>query len=166
MVLIVIAILGSVAWWLFSTRAAREQEAKAFVREVATRLAFHSDRKILDLRLGREAQVQYPPSFRERVIERLRGFGQPAGEITVKGDVFFESYFFKPGGLLRAEVQYPAHHVYIDMTISHPQLWFQIDTLNVSWRPLGGTPGAEDQDPALQEPALEQPPAPEAPPAG
>lgn len=164
MAVIVAAILAGLGWWLFSSRAGREQEAKAFVREVATRLAFHSDRKILDVRLGREAQVRYPPSFRDRVIERLRGFGQPAGEVTIKGDVFFESYFFKPGGLLRAEVQYPAHHVYIDMTISHPQLWFQIDTLSVSWRPREGTPGAQDEDPAMQEPPLEQPAVPQPPP--
>ena len=138
LLLIVVAILVALGWWLFSARAARAQEAKAFAREVATRLAFDLDRKVLDLRLGREAQVRYPPSFRDRLIERLRGFGRPAGPIEVKGDVVFTSHFFQPSGLLRAELSYPEMRVYLDLTISHPQMWWQIDTIMLSWEPIAG----------------------------
>lgn len=139
--LVVIAILVAIGWWLVSARISREQEAKAFVREVATRLAFDFDRKILDVRLGREAQVRYPPSFRDRMVEKLRGFGRPADEITIRGDVVFTSHFFQPSGLLRAELTYPDKRVFIDMSISHPQMWWQIDTLSLIWEPTAGAAG-------------------------
>lgn len=136
--LIVLAVLVALGWWLVSTRAAREKEAKTFVRDVARQLAVDLDRKVLDVRLGREAQVRYPPSFRDRLIEKLRAFGRPAEEIEVKGDVAFTSYFFQPSGLLRAVLTYPQTHVYLDMTISHPQMWWQIDSIVAIWEPVAG----------------------------
>ena len=138
MLLVVVALLVALGWWLFSARAKRAEEAKTFVRHVATRLAFDFDRKVLDVHLGREAQVRYPPSFRDRLLDKLRAFGRPANEIGVRGDVVFTSHFFQPSGLLRAELVYPETRVYIDMTVSHPQMWWQIDTLSLMWEPLAG----------------------------
>lgn len=151
--LIVVAILGGIGWWLVSSRLQREQEAKAFVREVATRLAFEFDRKILDVRLGREAQVRYPPSFRDRIVDKLRTFGRPADGIGVRGDVMFTSYFFQPSGLLRAELTYPDKRAYIDLTISHPQMWWQIDTLSLIWEPLGSASPRAAPEQSLAPPA-------------
>ena len=140
MALIVLMLLAGLGWWLFSARESRAQEAKAFVREVAARLAFDLDRKVLDVRLNREAQVRYPPSFRDRLIDRLRGFGRPTGDIEVKGDVVFTSYFFEPSGLLRAALTYPQMRVYLDLTVSQRHMRWQIDTINLSWEPIADAP--------------------------
>lgn len=154
LLVIVLAVLGGGAWWLFVAKRQSEEGARAFAREAATRLALHFDQKFLDVRLGREAQVSYPPSFRERLLNRLRQLGVPAQEIELEGEVTFTSHFFEPKGQFRARLNYPTKPAYLDLTVSNRQTW-QIDRLNLTWDP---TPVA------TPEPALAISPTPVATP--
>ena len=133
MVLILVAVLGGIVWWLNSARQQSEQEARAFARDVATRLAFDLDRKLLDRVIAPEQVAKYPPSFRDRIINKLRGFGRPTGEVEVNGDVYFTSHFFSPVGTFHAKVNYPNTPAGIHLSISRPRGWWQIDDMNVSW---------------------------------
>lgn len=135
LVLIVVAILGGIAWWMYSARDQREAEAKQFARTVATRLAFDLDRKLLDRVIAPERVARYPPSYRDRIIDKLRGFGRPVASPEVSGDVFFTSGFFSPTGTFRADLQYPDMPAAIYLAVSQPKGWWQIDDINVSWDP-------------------------------
>ena len=148
LVIILVAIFGGIAWWLHASREGTEQEAKEFARDAATRLAFDLDRKFLDRVIAPEQVTKYPPSYRDRVIAKLRGFGRPIAPVEVSGDVFFTSQFFQPNATFRADLKYPTMPAAIYFNISRPRGWWQIDQLNVSWE---------------QAPPPEPPPAPPPP---
>ena len=149
LVLVVLAIFGGIAWWLVSSRQQSEKEAREFARDTATRLAFNFDRKFLDRVIAPERVAKYPPSYRDRVVEKLRGFGRPTEPVEVDGQVLFTSYFFNPTASFRAQLKYPGMPAALHLTVSRPRGWWQIDDLNVSW-----------EQPPPPEPA----PAPEIPP--
>lgn len=133
MVLIVVAIIAALGWWVILSRQESEAQARDFARDAATRLAFDFDRKFLDRTIAPERVSKYPPSFRERIVERLRGFGRPTAPPEMTGDVVFTSYFFQPSGTFRARVQYPQMPVEIHLAISRPKGWWQIDDLVIWW---------------------------------
>ena len=133
LVLIVVAVLGGITWWLYASRQQSEEAAKNFARDVATRLAFDFDRKLLDRVIAPEQMAKYPPSYRERVVEKLRTFGRPTSPVEVTGQVLFTSHFFNPVGTFRAQLNYPGMPAALHLAISRPRGWWQIDDLNVSW---------------------------------
>ena len=153
LVLVVVAIIIGVAWWLIKSRQQSEIEAKNFVRETATRLAFDLDRKLLDRVIAPEQVAKYPPSFRDRVIQKLRGFGRPSGSVDVEGELFFTNHFFLPSGNFRAKLTYPTTPVVLYLAISRPKGWWQINELNISWDqapPPPPPPTAEEMAPVPQ----------------
>ena len=135
LLLILLAIFGGGAWWLTISKRQSETGARAFAREAAARLALRFDQKFLDQRLGPEAQVRFPPSFRERLFNHMRELGVPTPEIELDGSVRFTSYFFEPEGQFRARLNYPTKPAYLDLTVSHPHALWQIDYLNFTWDP-------------------------------
>ena len=133
LVLIVLAILGGVYAWLVTSKHQSEAEARAFAAEAGTRLAFQFDRKFLDTHIAPDKQTHYPVSFRDRLLDRLRGLGIPAGPVDVDGDVTFTSQFFQPVGQFRVRLNYSAAPAFLYLTVSHPHEWWQIDTINLTW---------------------------------
>lgn len=131
--LIVVALIGAGAWWLVTAKAETEQEARAFAAEVGKRLAFDYDGKYLSLHLAPKAQVAYPPSFRDRLIENLRRQGKPTQPVAVTGKVEFTSYFFEAKGSFRVEIDYASAPAYLDLVVSHPKALWQIDGMNFTW---------------------------------
>ena len=150
LLLIVLAILGGIVWWLFSSRAQAEADARAFGKEAATRFAYDFDQKFLSAHLGKEAQMKYPPSFRDRFFERLRRLGKPTGGPDVQGDVLFTSQFFLPVGEFSCHLQYPNAPAIIALGISRPTGRWQIDYINLTWTPPG--------EPAAPAPDFKAPP--------
>ena len=142
MILILLAIVGGICWWLYYSRDKSERDARAFAEEAATRLAFHCDDNFLKVRLGHEARVTYPPSFRERFFTRVRTLGTPSGTPECNGEVRFTSQFFQPAGEFMCRVTYPHAPATISFAISRPNGWWQIDYLNLTYTPPG--------DPAVQ----------------
>ncbi len=156
LVLVVVAIIIAIAWWLITSRQQSEAEAENFVRETATRLAFDLDRKVLDRVIAPEQVAKYPPSFRDRVVQKLQGFGRPTGAVEVEGELFFTNYFFQPSGNFRAKVTYPTTPAVLYFAISRPKGWWQINELNISW----------EQAPPPPPPAIEEVPPAGPPPSG
>lgn len=135
LLLVLLAIFGFGFWWLYSSRVASEQQARAFAAEVASRLAVNHDRKFLDVRLGPEARAKYIASWRDRLMNYLQEFGVPAQPTEVAGKVDFTSWFFEPHGTFRVQVKYPNRAAYFDLEVSRGMAMWQIDSLNFIWYP-------------------------------
>jgi len=134
LLLILLAILGGGYWLLISSREKREKEAWAFARDAATRIVVQQDMRFLDRTLSPKAQVLYPPSWRERLMTRIREPGPPQSEPRMRGQLFFRSQFFNPEGEFIVEWDFPTGPASIDLKISHPQALWQIDGINWTWQ--------------------------------
>ena len=135
LILIVLALIGGGAWWLFTSKRQSETDARVFAQQAAERMAIQFDRKFLDQHLGPEAQVQFPPSFRERLLNHLRELGVPSPQIDLEGKVTFTSRFFEPSGQFRARLMYPEKPAFLDLAVSRPHAHWQIDYLNLTYVP-------------------------------
>ncbi|HSH38155.1 MAG TPA: hypothetical protein VK993_05160 [Chthoniobacterales bacterium] len=133
LVVVLLAIVGGIAAWLFAARARSEAEAREFARDAATRLAVDLDRKFFDRAIAPDRVAKYPPSYRDRVIDKLRGFGRPIAPVELEGSVSFTSHFFQPTATFRAHLRYPQMPANLYLTISRPRGWWQIDDMNISW---------------------------------
>lgn len=135
MLVILLLIFGGIVWWLNSSRQDAQKAIRAFAAEATKQTVVNLDAKYLNLYMSPAAQVQYLPSWRDRLIDRLRGFGVPAQPIEVEGDVSFTSYFFDPHGLFRAELKYPTTSARLELGISRGMTMWQIDTIDLIWTP-------------------------------
>ncbi len=113
----------------------REKEARAFANEAARRIVLQRDQRFIDFNLTQKAQVTYPPSWRYRMLEFIRGAGTPNPEFHMKGDVVFTNQFFDPQGTFIAQFDYPTGPGYLELHVSHPGALWVIDDLNWTWQP-------------------------------
>jgi hypothetical protein len=132
---ILLLILGGIAWWLYSSRRDAEKSAHLFATEVAKRVAVNFDEKYLHVNLSPDAQKTYLKSARARLLERLREMGVPAQPIEVEGQVYFTSYFFDPRGTYHAKLKYPTTSAQLDMDISRGMTVWQVDSIILPWTP-------------------------------
>src|SRR5436190_23518948 len=85
LLVIVLLIVGGIAWLGYSSRRGAEKDARIFASEVVTRAAVNYDGKFLHIHLSPDAQIQYPTSWRDRTLDQLRGFGVPVQPVDVQG---------------------------------------------------------------------------------
>ncbi|MGI8821368.1 MAG: hypothetical protein ACR2ID_10960 [Chthoniobacterales bacterium] len=148
LLVIVLATVGGIAWWLFATRAASEKAARDFAHEAGLKLGREFDRKFLDVRIGSEVQTRFPSSFRDRLIDHLKRLGVASEEVEVEGDLTFTDRFFKPHGAMKVHLLYPdGMKAVLYLSISNPHGWWQFDYLNLAWYPPGQTAPAEGSEP-------------------
>jgi hypothetical protein len=141
LLVIVLLILGGIAWLGYSSRRGAEKDARIFATEVIKRATVNYDGKFLHIHLSPDAQIQYPTSWRDRILDQLRGFGVPAQPVDVQGDVTFTSYLFDPKGTFRAQLNYPAMSAKLELDVSRKMSLWQIETFNLTWNPPpGATP--------------------------
>jgi hypothetical protein len=141
--LIVLAVLGGIGWWLFTSRDQSGQAARAFAREAGLKLGREHDQKFLDVHIGPEVQTRYPPSYRERLLTKLRGLGVASDDVQVEGDVAFTSHFFSPHGRFKVLLGYPdTRKAELYLVVSNPHPWWQIDEINLVWYPPATGAGA------------------------
>lgn len=132
---IVLLLLGGIVWWLYSSRADAEKNARIFAAEVAKRVAVNYDEKYLHVHLSPDAQRTYLRSARDRLLDRLRELGVPAQPIEVEGSVNFTSYFFDPRGTYTAKLKYPTKSAELVLDISRGMTVWQVDAINLPWTP-------------------------------
>ena len=133
LLLIILAILGGGTWYVYSSRQTAEKNCREFAALVAERVTVHYDEKFLHIRLGPDAQKRFLQSVRDRMITQLRQFGTPAQPIPLKGEVQFQSGFFRPMGTFRATLKYPNTTAYLDLTISSGMTVWQVDDIYLTW---------------------------------
>lgn len=132
-IIILVAILGAGAWWLFSTKKQSEKEARAFGRDMIEHLAVQHDLAFFSNNLGPQAKLDYPPSTQQYLISKLTELGVPAQPIKIDESITFESQFFSPRGIFTATLNYPSQPAKLELAISHPVGKWQIDNLTMTW---------------------------------
>lgn len=132
-IIVLVAILGAGAWWLFSTKKQSEKEARAFGREMIENLTVKHDKDFFAGNLGPLAKTDYPPSQQQYLIAKLTELGVPTQPIKIDENVTFESQFFAPKGYFTAHLNYPSQPATMELAISHPVGKWQVDNLTVTW---------------------------------
>ena len=133
-VIILVAIIGGIAWWLFSTKAQSEKEARKFGRDVIESLAVKHDVSFFVQNLGPQGKLDYPPSTQQLVQQKLTEMGTPSQPIKIDENVTFESKFFSPRGFFTAHLNYPSQPVTMELAVSHPVGKWQVDNLTITWK--------------------------------
>lgn len=135
LVIIVLAVVGGILWYLYSTKASTDRDARRYGHEVVNRLAVKHDRALLDQDLAPQAKMENPPSQRDYLIQRFAQFGVPAQPIEIDDNVTFDSYFFSPHGFFTAHLNYPGQPVTLQVAISQGDTKWLIENITF-------TPGA------------------------
>ena len=132
--IVVLAILGGAAWFVFSSRSDGEKNGRAFANEVIQKVVVEYDEKYMEQRFSPAARLQYLPYWRSRMMQYLRGFGPLAKPPETKGDITFTSHFYDPRGTFRSDLTYANTTAYVELTVSKGIRW-QIDEINLVWNP-------------------------------
>jgi hypothetical protein len=128
-VFILLAIVGGICWYLYSTKAATDREARQYGHDIINRLAVNHDVSVLNDELNPELRTKTPPSAREYIIQRFTQLGVPQQPIQIEDNVTFDSYFFSPHGFFTAHLNYPGQGLLLQIAISHPQTKWQVDDI-------------------------------------
>jgi hypothetical protein len=137
LVFIVLAIIGGIMWYLYSTRSSTQADAIRYGHDVIDRLVVKHDRSILDNDLAPQAKMEMPPSQRDYLIQRFAQFGVPQQPIQIEDNVTFDSYFFSPHGFFTAHLNYPAQGVTLQVAISQGTTKWLIENITMS---IGNAP--------------------------
>jgi hypothetical protein len=137
LVFIVLAIIGGIMWYLYSTRSSTQADAIRYGHDVIDRLVVKHDRSILDNDLAPQAKMEMPPSQRDYLIQRFAQFGVPQQPIQIEDNVTFDSYFFSPHAFFTAHLNYPAQGVTLQVAISQGTTKWLIENITMS---IGNAP--------------------------
>src|SRR5687767_3944359 len=106
LLIILLALLGGGVWFLYSSRAEAQKKARQFAEQIVQSMAVNYDVKFLNGHMTPQAQVNYIPSWRDRMVQHLKSFGPLTKPIETKGDLTFNSVFFDPHGMYQSELTY------------------------------------------------------------
>ena len=159
--IIVLALLGGVVWFLYSSRTDAVRDAHTFAHQTAQKVAVEFDDRYLRTHLNPEYQITHPPSWRVRFFDMLRDFGPITKPIETTGDVQFSSQFFDPHGTYRSTLNYAASTEHLEITISKGMSGWRIDEITIAWNPK---PKPTPSPAAAMTPSPTPSPTPTAPP--
>ena len=142
LVVIVLAILVGIWWYLHSTKTSTERDAIQYGHDVINRLVINHDRSVLDNDLAPQAKMEMPPSQRDYLIQRFAQFGAPSQPIQIEDSVSFDSSFMglisaNPRGIFTAHLNYPAQPVTMQLAISQGATKWLIENITIS---MGNAP--------------------------
>jgi len=132
-VIILLALLGAGAWWLYSHKSAMDKEGRAFGRQMIEELAVKHNLAFFTDNLGPQAKLDYPPSQQQYILSKFQELGVPAQPIKIEENMVWESQFFEPKGYFTAHLNYPARSGTAQIAISHPVGKWQLDNLTLTW---------------------------------
>ena len=133
-IIILLALLGGILWFVYSSRTDAARDAKKFANEVVKKVAVDFDDKYLHVHLSPEGQRTYLPSVRERMFARLREFGPLTKPPEAKGDVVFSSGFFDAHGAFKADLVYSNFTANLEIEISRGAMW-QVEQIALTGSP-------------------------------
>jgi hypothetical protein len=131
--IVLLAVVGGIIWWLFSTKEASDRDARAFGRKMIQSLAVQHDKDFFANNLGPQARMEFPPSNQQYMIGKLTEMGAPTQPIKIEENITFESKFFSPRGFFTAHLNYPGQGATMELAISHPVSKWQVDNLTLTW---------------------------------
>jgi len=137
LILIVLAILVGLWWYLHSTKASTEQDGIRYGHDVINRLVINHDRSVLDNDLAPQAKMEMPPSQRDYLIQRFVQFGSPNPPIQIEDNISFDPVLgglisTNPHGIFTAHLNYPAQAVTVQLAISQGTTKWLIENITVS----------------------------------
>jgi hypothetical protein len=133
--IIVLALVGGIVWFLYSSRKDADRDIRAFAQLTAQKIAVDFDDLFLRTHMNPEYQITHPPSWRERLFSTLRDYGRLTKPIETTGDVQFSSQFFDPHGTFRSTLAYAASTEHLELTISKGLSGWRIDEVTIAWNP-------------------------------
>jgi hypothetical protein len=133
--IILLALAAGALWFLYSSRAEAQRKAKEFAEQVVQSMAVNYDVRFLNNHLTPQAQVNYIPSWRDRMVGFLKGFGPMTKPIATKGTVTFNSLFFDPRGTFQSELTYATMTAKINVTVIRGMNNWQVDEIELVWNP-------------------------------
>jgi hypothetical protein len=128
--IILLAIIGGVTWWLFNNKKTMDRDARIFGRQMIERVTVAHDLDFFRNNLGPEARLRMPPSQQATFINEFMKYGVPNQPINIEESVQFESHFFSPRGYFTAHLMYPGQPATLQLAISHPVGKWQVDDLS------------------------------------
>jgi hypothetical protein len=160
LLIIVLAIIGGIVWFLYSSRKDADRDIRAFAQLTAQKIAVDFDDVFLRNHLNPEYQITHPPSWRARLFDTLHDYGQLTKPIETTGDVQFSSQFYDPHGTFRSTLAYPASTEHLEITISKGMSGWRIDEVTIAWNPKPvPTPSPSAAMTATPTPSPTPPPA-------
>lgn len=133
--IIVLALIGGIVWFLYSSRKDADRDIRAFAQLTAKKIAVDFDDVFLRTHMNPEYQITHPPSWRERLFSTLRDYGRLTKPIETTGDVHFSSQFFDPHGTFTSTLAYPASTEHLELNISKGMSGWRIDEVTIVWNP-------------------------------
>lgn len=133
--IILLALLAGALWFLYSSRAEAERKMREFAGKVVQTMAVNYDLRFLNNHMTTQAQASYIPSFRDRMVGFLKGFGPMSKPIETKGTVQFNNLFFDPTGTFKSTLTYPTMTATMNLTVIRAMNDWQVDQLELVWTP-------------------------------
>ena len=133
--IIVAALLGGALWFLYSSRSEADKKMREFAGQVVQTMAVNYDVRFLNNHMTPAAQANYIPSWRDRMVGFLKGFGPMSKPIETKGDVHFNSLFFDPVGTFESVLTYPTMTAKMNLTVIRGMNNWQVDQIELTWTP-------------------------------
>jgi hypothetical protein len=133
--IIVLALVAGALWFLYSSRTEAERKMPAFAGQVVQTMAVNYDLRFLNTHMTSQAQANYIPSFRDRMVGFLKGFGPMSKPIETKGSVQFNNFFFDPVGTFKSTLTYPTMTATMNLTVIRAMNGWQVDQLELVWTP-------------------------------
>jgi hypothetical protein len=133
--IILLALLAGAVWFLYSSRAEAERKMREFAGKVVQTMAVNYDLRFLNNHMTTQAQANYIPSFRDRMVGFLKGFGPMSKPIETKGSVQFNNLFFDPVGTFKSTLTYPTMTATMNLTVIRGMNDWQVDQIELVWTP-------------------------------
>jgi hypothetical protein len=133
--IILLALLGGAAWFLYASRAEAERKAREFAEQVVKTMAVNYDVRFLNTHMSPQAQLNYIPSWRDRMLVYLKGFGPMTKPIETKGNVSFNNVFFDPHGMFQSDLTYANQTAKLNIGVSRGMNAWQVEEIELVWTP-------------------------------
>jgi|SRR5437868_5738854 len=133
--IILLALLAGALWFLYSSRREADQKMRGFADQIVQTMAVNYDVRFLNTHMTPQAQVNYIPSWRDRMVGFLKSFGPMSKPIETKGDVHFTSVFFDPRGMFESRLTYPTMTATLKLTVIRAMNTWQVDEIELLWNP-------------------------------
>jgi len=142
-VIILLVLIGGGLWWLVSNKKAVDKEARAFGRDIITRMTVNHDGAFFATHLSPQAKLDLPLMQQNELMNQLQQLGTPAQPIQIDENITWESImgvkwlsFFEPRGFFTAHLNYPAGPATLEIAFDRPASKWQL--LNITFNPPRG----------------------------
>lgn len=134
LIILLLLVAGGV-WFLYSSRGDAERQMRSFAAQVVQSMAVNYDVGFLNTHMTPQAQANYIPSWRDRMVGFLKGFGPMSKPMETKEEIHFTNMFFDPQGTFDTVLTYPTMTATVKLTVVRAMNHWQVDQIELIWTP-------------------------------